>query len=112
MFIRSAFRVIQDTECDLIEMDVQLSKDNEVVFFHDDELHRTSNGSGLLRDFTLSELKQLDVGSWFSSDFKDEKTPTLDETLAWAKDKIWLSIEVKNIVHSKDILVQKTVQLT
>ena len=56
-----------------IEIDVQLSKDGEVILFHDSSLDRTTNGYGKVSYKTLMELKTLDAGSWFSSQFKGEK---------------------------------------
>lgn len=68
-----------------IEFDVRLTKDEELIIFHDDKLERTTNGSGLVIDHTLAQIKQLEAGSWFSAEFKDEKIPTLIETIPWLK---------------------------
>jgi glycerophosphoryl diester phosphodiesterase len=59
---------------DFVELDVRLSKDGSLVVIHDEAVDRTTNGSGLVRDLTLSELKLLDAG-------KGEKIPTLEEVL-------------------------------
>lgn len=91
----SAFELAHQMKADMIELDVLLSKDNVPVVLHDSFLEGTTNGKGLVKDHTLDELKQLDAGSWFSEKFKDEKIPTLEEVLIWAKDKISLNIEVK-----------------
>jgi glycerophosphoryl diester phosphodiesterase len=80
---------------DIIELDVQLSADGHVVVFHDDQLDRTTNACGLLVERTLTELKALDVGSWFDPRFAGEPIPTLAEVLTWAKDRIPLFIELK-----------------
>jgi glycerophosphoryl diester phosphodiesterase len=47
-----------------IELDVHLSKDGHVMVCHDEQVDRVSNGSGLVKDMTLEELKKLDFGSW------------------------------------------------
>lgn len=104
-------KVLSDTKASFIEIDVQLSKDNEVVVIHDPTLERTTDGQGSVGDFTLEELKSFDAGSWFSNEFKGEKIPTLRETIQWAKDKIWLSIEVKNDARDTKILVEETVKI-
>ncbi|NBK24594.1 MAG: glycerophosphodiester phosphodiesterase, partial [Spirochaetia bacterium] len=57
---------------DVIETDVHLSKDGEVVIWHDPTLDRNTNGSGMIEDHTLSELKELDAGYTFTKD--DGKT--------------------------------------
>ena len=78
------------------ETDVHLSADGIPVLIHDDHLDRTTNGHGLVREKTLTELKQLDAGSWFDARFAGEQIPTLDELLAWASGTIRLAIEIKN----------------
>ena len=55
-------------EIDFIETDIRLTKDNELILFHDGTLDRTSNVSGPLRDFTLEELKDVDLGYRFTLD--------------------------------------------
>jgi glycerophosphoryl diester phosphodiesterase len=80
---------------DIIELDVQMTADGEVVAFHDDQLDRTTDGSGPLAEQTLMELLALDAGSWFDPHFADEQIPTLDEVLSWARDTVPLLIELK-----------------
>lgn len=107
----SAFNKAVELNADLIEIDVQLTKDNEVLVFHDNTLDKKSTGTGFIHDYTLSELKQLDVGSWYSPNFTGERMPTLEETLHWAKGKIWLSIEVKHTEYFQEQLVKRVVEL-
>ncbi|MTA40194.1 MAG: glycerophosphodiester phosphodiesterase, partial [Actinobacteria bacterium] len=52
------------------ECDVQLTKDNVPICFHDSTLNRTSNGVGRIGTKTLADLQKLDFGSWFG---KSEK---------------------------------------
>lgn len=66
---------------DGIELDVHLTKDNQVVVIHDETLNRTSNGKGFVRDFSLNELKLLNMGSWFDSNYKICTMPTLQEVI-------------------------------
>lgn len=67
------------------EIDVHISVDNELVVLHDTSVDRTSNGSGVVYEKTLAELRELDAGSWFSAHFSAERIPTLDEVLELAK---------------------------
>ncbi len=55
---------------DGIELDVRLTKDQELVVFHDHLLGRTAPGFKPVNNYTLDEVQGLDVGSWFSSKFK------------------------------------------
>lgn len=80
----------------MIELDVHLTKDGEVVVIHDETLERTTNGRGYVRDYTLSELKKLDAGSWYKSEFAGERIPTLEEVLQSLKGKVQFNIEIKN----------------
>lgn len=80
-----------------IELDVHLSADGHLMVTHDEQLDRTSNGKGMVRDKTFAELRSLDFGSWFSPEFKDEKIPELEEVLQLIAG--WdglLNIEIKN----------------
>lgn len=68
-----------------IETDLQLSRDTRFVAIHDDTVDRTTNGHGKVHDLTLGELRRLDAGSWFGSEFTGERVPTLEEILEFAK---------------------------
>lgn len=108
-----AFNLALEKGADGIELDVQLSKDGEVVVVHDDNIKRTSNGEGLVSSKTLEELKSLDFGSWFSDEFKDTKIPMLTEVLDWMlTNKLVLNIEIKTMPRLYDkSLTEKTVAL-
>jgi len=68
-----------------IETDLQLSRDARFVAIHDATLNRTTNGQGKVHDLTLTDLRKLDAGSWFGSEFAGERIPTLEEILEFAK---------------------------
>lgn len=91
----SAFRLAHEMKADMIELDVQLSKDGIPVIFHDAKLNRHSNGKGLVSSFLFDELRQLDAGKWFSIEYQGEKIPSLKEVLEWASGKIMVNIEIK-----------------
>ena len=60
-----AFEKALEMGAEGIELDVHLTKDGEIVVIHDHTIDRTSNGTGMVGQFTLEEIKQLDFGSWF-----------------------------------------------
>lgn len=64
-----------------VEFDVKLSRDGQVILFHDDTLERTTNGSGLVEDALMAHLETLDAGGWFGSGFQGEPIPTLPQAL-------------------------------
>lgn len=74
-----AFELAVLSGMDFVETDVQLSSDGVPVLMHDESLDRTTNGTGLVRDFTLEELQKLDAGSWFSPEFAGVTIPTLED---------------------------------
>lgn len=78
-----------------VELDVHLSKDGVAVVFHDFNLEKTSNGTGLLVDKTLTELKELDAGSHKGAEFTGVQIPTLDEVFEALAGRIAVNVEVK-----------------
>jgi len=68
-----------------IETDLQLSRDSHFVAIHDDTVNRTTNGQGKVHDLSLADLRRLDAGSWFGSEFTGERIPTLEEILEFSK---------------------------
>lgn len=80
-----------------IEYDVQLTKDDIPVVIHDAKLNRTTNGKGLVKNYTLEEIKKLDAGGWFGAKFCGETVPTLGEVLNWVEHTpLSMNIELKN----------------
>jgi glycerophosphoryl diester phosphodiesterase len=81
----AAFKKAVTLGATFIETDLQLTRDARLVAIHDDTVHRTTNGKGLVHHMTLAELRRLDAGSWFGSEYAGERIPTLDEVLDFAK---------------------------
>ena len=86
-----------------IEIDVYLTKDGEVVSFHDANLKRMTGEDAFIYDKTLGELKEL---SFLGT---EEKIPTLKEALAICKNKSPLLIEIKNQPNGE--VVEKTLEV-
>jgi glycerophosphoryl diester phosphodiesterase len=81
--------------CDMIELDVTLTKDRKVMVIHDDTLDRTTTGRGPVSGHTLEEIKALDAGSWFDVRFSEERVPELTEVMKLTAGKCMLNIEIK-----------------
>jgi glycerophosphoryl diester phosphodiesterase len=93
----AAFKKAQAAGADGIELDVQLTKDGEIVVIHDETVDRTTNGSGWIKDLTLAEMQKLDAGRWFAVEYSGEPIPTLRYVLEWmAETSLWVNIELKN----------------
>lgn len=91
-----AFKLSLDAGVDGIEFDVHRCSTGELVVIHDDDVNRTTNGVGLVRDISYAELRRLDAGSWFHPKFSSARIPTLREVLDLVAGKIILNIELKN----------------
>ena len=78
----AAFRKALSLGVDLIEIDIRFTKDGQAVIMHDRSVNRTTNGNGYVRNLTLSQVKRLDAGSWFSENFSGERVPSFEEVLA------------------------------
>lgn len=84
-----AYRKAIDYGIDVLEVDIHLTRDHELVAIHDGTLGRTTNGSGYVREHTLSELAALDAG-------RGEKIPRLEQIFALAVGTpIHLYLEIK-----------------
>src|SRR5246127_3703268 len=81
----AAFKKAVALGANFIETDLQLSRDARLVAIHDATVNRTTNGQGAVHDLTLAELRRLDAGSWFGSEFAGERIPTIEEILDFAK---------------------------
>lgn len=92
----ASFAGAMDIGADYIELDVQLTKDGQVVVFHDDDLKRITGKEGAVSDYTLEEVSEFDAGKWFSSSFAGTKIPTLQEALALIRTsdcKVYLELK-------------------
>lgn len=81
-----AFESALTLPVDQIEIDLHMTQDGEIVMMHDHTVDRTTNGSGLVRDLTLKEIKALDAGGWKGDAFIGTRVPTFIEFLELVKD--------------------------
>ena len=79
----------------MIELDVQLTRDGQVVVIHDWTLERTTDGTGAVRERSLAEIQRLDAGNWFASSFRGTRIPTLAEVLAAVELRV--NVELKPV---------------
>jgi glycerophosphoryl diester phosphodiesterase len=100
----SAVRRAIEDGAHFAEIDVQETADGVIVLLHDTDLMRIAGLNKNIWQVTYSEIKSLDVGSWFSKDFSGEHIPTLAETIELARDKIKLNIELKFNGHEKQLV--------
>jgi len=77
----AGIRTAQKFNVSWVEFDVALTKDSVPILMHDEDVKRTTDGSGSVSDLTVEEIRKLDAGVKFSPAFKGEKVPTLREAL-------------------------------
>jgi len=92
----ASFALAVQQKCDAIELDIQLSADNDIVVCHDRTIDRTTDRRGAIRQLTTAELKQADAGRWFDEKYAGERIPLLEEVLDLVPPSIELNIEIKN----------------
>ncbi len=99
----AAFRGAQELGADWIELDVQQTRDGEIVVMHDTNTRRTTGVRGYIWDMTLEEVRKLDAGSWFGPEFAGEPIPLLREVAEFAAESgMRLNIELKPTGHEVD----------
>jgi len=67
---------------DFVETDVQLTADGVPVLMHDETVDRTTDGTGAVAELSLAEIRALDAGSWYDTEFAGTRVPTFDEFVA------------------------------
>ena len=107
-----AFEKAVELGVDGIELDVHLTKDNELVIIHDEDIKRTCDGEGLVKDMTLEELKKFDASATFRGVYGINPIPTLREYFELVKDTpIITNIELKTGVYEYHTIEQRTYDL-
>ena len=97
----SSFDHAIDNGFSLLELDVHLSADGVLVVMHDEEVDRTTDGSGFLKSMSFQEISKLDAGSWFQgtdeTSYPSQKVPSLDQFLSKYSSKSHVFIEIKSL---------------
>lgn len=95
-----------------IELDIQMTRDGELVVIHDERVDRTTEGIGFVRDYTLSQLKKLHI---YAGDNLPQSIPMLTEVFdlleTRLKSGLRMNIELKNSVYPYDGMEEKIVEL-
>jgi len=97
----SAIQAAVNVGADLIEIDIQITKDKKVVAFHGFEESLPNKPDIDIKNISYQDIKKIDFGSWFSKNFAGEKIPLLKDVIELVFDKCYLMIELKS--DGKDI---------
>lgn len=107
----AAFELAAQAGAAAIELDAQLTADDELVVFHDITLKRSTNGEGRISERSLAELRSLDAGGHFSPEFRGERIPVLEEVLIALGKRLLINIHIKSYPGSRPGLVQHVCDL-
>jgi glycerophosphoryl diester phosphodiesterase len=106
----ASFASALEAGADLIELDVQLTRDAHLVVIHDATLDRTTNGRGRIADLTLAEVRAVSAGypERFGAAYAGERVPVLAEVLAFLKGRAKVMVEIKpdSVTHAEDAGVE------
>ena len=95
-----------------IELDIQLTQDGHIVVIHDERIDRTTDGYGLVRDYTLEELRNFHIHTGTK---EPEHIPTIEEVLDLLEDRMQkgfkLNIELKNSVYPYPGMEEKMIDI-
>lgn len=107
-----AFEKATEIGCQGFETDVHITKDGKIVLCHNYTIDETSNGTGLIAEKTLDELKSYDFGAYFGKEFVGTKIPTIDEFLSFVEttDISVLNIEIKSPKENETAIVKETIK--
>ncbi|MDR7607277.1 MAG: glycerophosphodiester phosphodiesterase family protein [Armatimonadota bacterium] len=96
-----------------VEVDVRYTADRVPVLVHDDTVDRTTDGHGAVRQFSFVQLRELDAGSWFSSAYRGERVPSLEQLLGLLAQhpEAGAYVEVKEQGEEGKRLAQEVVDL-
>jgi glycerophosphoryl diester phosphodiesterase len=89
-----SFQAAIDAGADAVELDVRVSADGVAVVMHDASVGRTTNGSGLVHELMLAELKRLDASGERGEALE---VPTLADVLELASGRVAVNLEIKNL---------------
>ena len=107
----SAFQLAVEHGADGIEFDVKVTHDGRVIVLHDQTLQRTTTGYGNLKSFSYDELRMFDSGEKYSSKYKNEKIPTLEEVFEAVGNRLNINIELTNYATPGDDLIEKVAKI-
>ena len=106
-----AFQRACEQGADGVELDVRLTRDSQLVVFHDRTLKRIGGTSGLVTNATLNEVRSLDVGGWFAPRFTGTQAPTLDEVFELLPKDYLINVEMKAVIDGMRLIAHRVAEV-
>lgn len=89
----------------IIECDVAMTKDSVLILMHDERLDRTTTGSGLVKAYTLEEIRTLSLKD-VDDALTEFKVPTLAEVLDWGRNRVIFTLDIKRGVPYERVIAE------
>jgi glycerophosphoryl diester phosphodiesterase len=105
-----AFQRAVELGAEGFEFDVRMSRDGQLFILHDQTLDRTTSGSGRASDLSFDELRQLDAGGWFDSQYAGTPIGSPADALSWARGKAIILLDLKQSGPDFDRKVASEIQ--
>lgn len=104
-----AYQKAIDLGCDFVEIDVRTTKDGKFVSIHNSTIDAYTIGKkGRVKEFTLAELKSIDIGEKLGEKWKNTRIPTFEEILQLCKGKIGIYLDLKDApIHELMGIIRK-----
>jgi glycerophosphoryl diester phosphodiesterase len=99
----AAVRQAIEDGADWVEIDVQETADGEVVVIHDSDFMKLAGVPLKIWEGSFEQIREIDIGSWYSPVFAAERVPTLREVLDAARGQAKVVIELKYYGHDVDL---------
>jgi glycerophosphoryl diester phosphodiesterase len=107
-----AFEKAVELGSDGIETDVQMTSDGVLVLIHDEMVNRTTECVGFVKDYTYNEIRKLNAGSWFSTEYSGIKIPSVEELILFSLEKdVIINFEIKNEIVNYNGIEEKLIEL-
>lgn len=106
-----AFQRALESGADGIELDVRLTRDGQLVVFHDRNLKRIGGVRGLVSNASLEEMRSLDAGEWFGPEFRGVQAPTLDEVFDLLPSNYLINVEMKAVIDGMRLIAHRVAEV-
>lgn len=101
---RAAIREAVRAGAEMVELDVQMTRDGRLVIFHDDRLERTTSGTGRVAETRYHDLARLDIGTWFHPRFAGERVLLVSQVVRMIPPRMRLNLELKRTARGAALL--------
>jgi glycerophosphoryl diester phosphodiesterase len=101
---RAAIRAAARAGADMVELDVQLTRDGRVIVFHDARLDRTTNGHGSVERMPYAAIARLDAGRWFHPRFAGERILLVSQALRMIPRRVRVNLELKRTARRQALV--------